>query len=155
MSAMLHNPDRSLPPEFASVSGRIAERLASDGITLAVIYGSRARGEKGPRSDLDIGLLAVGGEPIPYQVMGLLAADLTGLLSHEVDLSDLSTPDAIFRYEVAGCARILFESRSGAFADFVAKTLIDYFDIQRFIPELVAGVSRNAMREVTTQGTST
>ena len=79
--------------------------------------------------------------------MGLLSADLSKLLSAKVDVSDLATPDAIFRYEVAKCARVLFESRPAAFRDFLAKTLIDYADIQRFIPELVAGVARRARRE--------
>jgi hypothetical protein len=60
----------------------------------------------------------------------------------EVDVSDLSTPDAIFRYEVARCAQPLFEDPPGAFRDFLAKAMIDYSDIQRFLPELIAGVAR-------------
>ena len=143
----IETPDRSLPVEFALLRERMAERLATAGISLAVLHGSRARGPGHPRSDVDVGLLASDGRPLSYGEMGLLATDLSALLSHEVDVSDLATPDAIFRYEVARCARILFECRPGAFADFVAKTLVDYCDIQRFIPDLVAGVARRAQRD--------
>lgn len=76
--------------------------------------------------------------------MGEIALDLSNALSIEVDVSDLSTPDAVFRYEVAACARLLFQDRPDAFADFLAKAMIDYSDIQRFLPELVAGVARGA-----------
>ncbi len=152
----IETPDRSLPTEFASSRERVAERLAAADIVLAVLHGSRARGQGHPRSDLDVGLLASDGRPLSYGEMGLLAADLSPLLSHEVDISDLATPDAIFRYEVARCARILFERRPGTFADFVAKALIDYCDIQRFIPELVAGVARRAQRDAAaTRGATT
>jgi uncharacterized protein YutE (UPF0331/DUF86 family) len=78
--------------------------------------------------------------------MGAIAADLSSLLAVEVDVSDLATTDSIFRFEVARSARILFEGTPGAFAGFLAKTLIDYADIQRFVPELVNGVARAARR---------
>jgi uncharacterized protein YutE (UPF0331/DUF86 family) len=78
--------------------------------------------------------------------MGAIAADLSSLLALEVDISDLATTDAIFRFEVARSARILFEGTPGAFAGFLAKTLIDYADIQRFVPELIEGVARAARR---------
>jgi hypothetical protein len=67
-------------------------------------------------------------------------------LSAKVDVSDLATPDAIFRFEVAGCARLLFQGRPDAFTDFLAKAMIDYSDIQRFLPELIAGVARGRRR---------
>jgi len=147
---VIERPDRSLPAQYASVQERVAQRLAAAGISLAVLHGSRARGGSHPRSDLDVGLLAADGKPLPYSTMGAVAAELTALLGHEADVSDLATPDAIFRFEVARSARILFEDRAGAFADFLAKTLIDYDDIQFFVPQLVAGVARRARRDADT-----
>lgn len=46
------------------------------------------------------------------------------------------------------CARLLFQDRPDAFADFLAKAMIDYSDIQRFLPQLVAGVARGRRRIV-------
>lgn len=126
---------------------RVAEIMACAGIELAVVHGSRARGGNRPHSDLDVGILASDMCPVSYRVMGIIASDLANVLSMEVDVSDLSTPDAIFRYEVARCAQPIFERNPGAFADFLAKAMIDYSDIQRFLPELVAGVARKARRQ--------
>ncbi len=86
---------------------------------------------------------------LSYATMGSIALDLSRVLAAEVDVSDLSTPDAVFRYEVAGCARPLFQDRPDAFTDFLAKAMIDYSDIQRFLPELVAGVARGRRRVAT------
>jgi len=146
------SPDRSFPAEFAPLRERLAADLASSGISLAVVYGSRARGTGHSGSDLDVGLLASDGKPLSYATMGLLAAELSQQLSANVDVSDLATPDAIFRYEVVKCARALFEGTPGAFRDFLARTLIDFADIQRFVPELVAGVARRARRETALAG---
>lgn len=121
---------------------RVGQMLRSAGIGLAVVHGSRVRGLARPDSDLDVALLAADARPLPYATMGSLAVDLSEALAAEVDVSDLSTPDAIFRYEVAGCARLLFQDRPHAFTDFVAKAMIDYSDVQRFLPELIAGVAR-------------
>jgi len=144
MALSLETPDRSLPPEYEGVRARIAERLAPAGISLAVLHGSRARGDDHLHSDLDVGLLAADGAPLSYSAMGLVAVDLAALLDHDPDVSDLATTDAIFRFEVARSARVLFEDRPGRFADFLARTFVDYDDIQRFVPELIAGVARRA-----------
>ena len=140
----IEKPDRSLPEEYRAFLPALAGHLQAAGIRLAVLFGSRARGDEHPRSDMDIGVLAADGRPLPLSTMGLLATDLSKLFSAEVDVSDLSTPDAIFRFEVARTARILFESQTSAFAEFLAKTLIDYYDIQPFLAQLVAGVARRA-----------
>jgi predicted nucleotidyltransferase len=139
--------DRSLPPEFEAARPAVAQRLHADGISLALLHGSRARGRGHPGSDLDVAVLAADGRPLSYAAMGLLALDLSGLLGHRVDISDLATPDAVFRFEVARSARILYEARRGAFTDFLAKALIDHADIERFLPALVAGVARRAQRD--------
>lgn len=140
--ASLPHEKRQFLPEDDVRRGRAAEVLRLAGIALAVVHGSRARGRARVDSDLDVGVLAADGQPLSYAVLGTLALDLSNALSMEVDVSDLSTPDAVFRYEVVGCALLLFQDRPDAFTDFVARALIDYSDIQRFLPKLVAGVAR-------------
>lgn len=142
--------DRPTWIDDPALRSRIGEILASAGIDLAVVHGSRARRVARPDSDLDVGILAADARPLSYRVMGAIALDLTNVLGIEVDVADLSTPDAIFRYEVARCAQPIFERRPGAFADFLAKAMIDYSDIRRFLPELVAGVARVARRGAAT-----
>lgn len=125
---------------------RADEILRDAAIELAVVYGSQARGEGRRDSDLDLGLLAADGRALSYRSMGALAVSLSSVFEIEVDVSDLSTPDAVFRYEVARCARPLFQARPDAFADFLAKAMIDHADIARFLPELIAGVARRTRR---------
>jgi predicted nucleotidyltransferase len=137
---------RQFLPDDPARRARIGDLLRAAGIELAVVHGSRVRGGARPDSDLDVALLAADRRPLSYAAMGRLALDLSKELSARVDVSDLATPDAIFRFEVAGCARLLFQDRPDAFTDFLAKAMIDYSDIQRFIPELIAGVARGRRR---------
>lgn len=144
-----NNDPESDPPQLiddAVKRSTIEAILAAAGIDLAVVHGSRARRSAHPGSDLDVGILAADGRPLSYRIMGTIALDLSNVLSVEVDVADLSTPDAIFRYEVAKCARPIFQRHPDAFANFLAKAMIDYSDIQRFLPELVAGVARKGGR---------
>lgn len=137
-------PDRSCPSAFEAARDRLTACFVEAGISLAVLHGSQAQGHGHAASDLGLGVLATDGNPLSYASMGRLASDLAKFLSVEVDVSDLATPDATFRYEGAKCARVLFESHPGSFRDCLGKTLVDYSDIERFIPELVAGVARRA-----------
>jgi predicted nucleotidyltransferase len=123
---------------------RVEAIFSAHDVELAVVHGSRARGEGRVASDLDVGVLSRESRPLSYAVIGAIAVELSACAGLEVDVSDLSTPDAIFRYEVAKCARPIFQSRSDAFTDFLARAMIDYSDIQRFIPDMVAGVARKA-----------
>lgn len=60
------------------------------GVQSVRVFGSRARGDAGLESDVD--LLIEAGEPRPFFFPGGLAADLEALLGHRVDLV---TPDAL------------------------------------------------------------
>ena len=127
-----------------ALSPDIADVLAASGMALAVLHGSRADGRSHPGSDTDIGVLGGDGRSLGYSALARLQLELCDRLGAEVDLSDLSTPDAIFRREVASRGRLLFEDRPGRFAEFVARALIDYDDIARFVPEMIRGVARAA-----------
>lgn len=128
--------------EDPRVAAMVDEILREAGLALAVVHGSRAKGTARPTSDLDVAVLAVDARPLPWSRLGLLAEDLSRALAQEVDVSDLSTPDAVFRFEVARCARLLYQAGLDSFPDFLAKAMIDHADIERFLPELVAGVAR-------------
>lgn len=148
-----NNPDPNQPPQIDDPVRRAAVEtiLAAAGIDLAVVHGSRARSAARPDSDLDVGILAIGAKPVSYRAMGAIARDLSKTLAMEVDVADLATPDAIFRFEVARCAQPIFQHRADAFTDFLAKAMIDYADIQRFVPELIAGVARQSRRETASE----
>jgi len=77
-------------------------------------------------------------------VIGDLALALGERFGAPVDVADLSTPDAVFRREVASVGKVLFEDRAGRFKEFVARALIDHDDVAPFLPALVRVVARRA-----------
>ena len=76
---------------------RVEKILRTAGIALAMVHGSRVQGRPRRDSDLDVGVLAAGGRPLAYSSMGAVASELSSVFGVEVDVSDLATPDAIFR----------------------------------------------------------
>jgi predicted nucleotidyltransferase len=98
---------------------RISELLrtepAASGLRLAVLHGSRARGEAGPASDWDIGVIAADGDP----ELAALSAALTGFLGTDsVDVVDLGRASALLRYRAARDGVALLEARPGEFEQF-------------------------------------
>ena len=63
---------------------RVSDRLKEAGVTSLVLFGSTARGEAGPKSDIDIGY-EVGGAPDLFTI-GKIEDILQELFSHKVDL---------------------------------------------------------------------
>ena len=118
--------------------------LVRNDVALLVAYGSRVRGQARPASDLDLGVERRDGHRLEPRALGELQVELTRWAGLEVDLRDLEQADAIFRFEVAGDARVLYESEPGRFKGFVSRTLIEHDDIAPFLPLLIAGVGRAA-----------
>jgi uncharacterized protein len=82
-------------------------RASVPGLVLAVLHGSRARGDARPDSDVDVALLA--DAPIDRWKLLELQADLAARLGAEVDVVDLLTADDVLRVQVVEHGRTLFE----------------------------------------------
>lgn len=84
------------------------------GVLLAVLHGSRARGDGGPASDWDIGVVTGGGVDL-----AALTADLTAALGTDaVDVVDLGRASALLRYRAARDGVALLERTPDAFLEF-------------------------------------
>lgn len=84
------------------------------GVLLAVLHGSRARGDGGPASDWDIGVVTDGGVDL-----AALTADLTAALGTDaVDVVDLGRASALLRYRAARDGVALLERTPDAFLEF-------------------------------------
>lgn len=117
-------------------------------LRLVVFFGSRAGTTHRPDSDFDFGVLRRGGVRLGHEELGALHLALSRLCGAHADVVDLSTSDAILRFEVASGGRPVFESEPGAWSEFVARALIDHDDIAASIRACVAAVGR-AAREAT------
>ncbi len=103
----------------------LARSLAEvPGLRLAVLFGSAARGEDGPRSDLDVGVL------LEADALGLsaLAVNLSRATGREVDLVSLGEAPPLLRFEIARDGVAILEATPHAWADFRAKAMVDWWD---------------------------
>ena len=94
------------------------------GVTLAVLFGSAARGANRPR-DLDVGVWLEPGD-MPDEVA--LRVALSRAAGQDVDLIMLNTAPPLLRFEIARDGRALVEGRPYAWADFRARAMVDWWD---------------------------
>ena len=99
-------------------------------VRLALLFGSRVRGDARPDSDVDVAVrfdagTDRGGLAHPrFEV----AADLTGLCGRTVDVVDLATAPPALAFAIAGEGRLLFEKSEGLCVEFRAGAYDRYFD---------------------------
>ena len=91
---------------------------------LAVLFGSTARGQSGPDSDLDVGVLFEAGQE---STAGLEVA-LARATGRRLDLVGLDTAPPLLRFEIARDGRLLLERTPHAWADFRARAMTDWWD---------------------------
>jgi predicted nucleotidyltransferase len=99
-------------------------------VRLALLFGSQARGDARPGSDVDV---AVQFEPSAHR-SGLshprfeVAADLERLCRRAVDVVDLAAAPPVLSFAIAGEGRLLFEKSEGLGVEFRAAAYDRYFD---------------------------
>jgi predicted nucleotidyltransferase len=110
----VRRPEQALPEELESWPG----------LRLAVLFGSAARGESGPGSDLDVGVLF---EPGPDRSTALEVA-LARATGRRVDVVRLDSAPPLLRFEIARDGRVLLERAPHTWADFRARAMTDWWD---------------------------
>jgi hypothetical protein len=104
-------------------------------LNLLVLYGSRARGDNGPRSDWDFGYLA----DERFDPDAFRGALVRALQSDDVDLVDLGRASAQLRYRAAG-EGVTVIGRPGAFEAFWLNAVSYWLDMQDVIRAEYEGV---------------
>ena len=111
---------------------RGAERLAKD-LRVSAVYGfgSRARGESGPRSDVDLAVLLTSDEPLSLREEVRLRAEVVEELRRDhVDLVILNQAPPLLAYEVVAAGCRLFSRDEEASDDFEARTAMRWLDTE-------------------------
>jgi predicted nucleotidyltransferase len=88
-------------------------------VSLAIVFGSRARGSASPTSDVDIAVIAPGADLLE------LAADLSRATGHEVDVVALEEAGIPLLARILREGVGVHEARPGALATWRARALAD------------------------------
>ncbi len=121
------DPQVGSAPGGPHLSAVVEQLLDAPEVLFAYLFGSAARGEAGPLSDIDI---AVWLQPSAqaFQQRLLLIEQLCRTLGHDrVDLVDLARSSVLLRYEVIRDGRVLKEDRERRVA-FEVRVLREYLD---------------------------
>lgn len=102
--------------------------LHGEGLSLAVLFGSRATGREHPQSDWDIGVVAdAAGSPD----LDALAARLEARLGGRVDIVNLRLASPLLCMEVVRHGRVLLDATGDAFPAFASLSLRRYEDTRK------------------------
>jgi predicted nucleotidyltransferase len=96
------------------------------GLTLLVLFGSRARGDESARSDWDFGYLADRSAD-PLMIMAALA-EAVG--SDRLDVVDLARASGLLRYRAARDGVLVYEATPGCFDRFRFEAARFWFDAE-------------------------
>lgn len=101
-----------------------------DGIVAVYLFGSVARGQAGPSSDVDVGVLYEVTPPATLDGMGFdLAAELEGAVGRPVDLVVLNRASADLIHRVLRDGILVVERDRSRRIAFEVKSRNEYFDL--------------------------
>ena len=105
---------------------RLKEVLeAQPAVQLAVLFGSRARGRSGPRSDLDLGLLL---DPDTRNERQRVEVAAGRAARREVDCVYLEEAPPLLRFQIARDGVVLVERQPRLWPRFKARAMVDWWD---------------------------
>ncbi len=108
MSELNGLPTSTAPPSYPAVLGDLVDGLAAlPGVERVVLFGSRARGDAAPRSDIDLAIAAPGMDPVAWSRLEELVERAQTLLV--IDLVRLETAGETLHQAIHRDGRILFQ----------------------------------------------
>ncbi len=122
----------------AALKDRIREFFDSrdTNVVCAYLFGSRARGDSGPRSDADVAVLLKDDPPRTLEGLQLeLAGDLEDHLDREVDLVVLNTAPVDLAIRVLRDGELLFDLNPSMRISYEVRVRNEFFDLEPYLLE--------------------
>jgi predicted nucleotidyltransferase len=117
------------PEDFDARLARAGERCARlPGFVAAVVYGSVARGEATPWSDVDIAVLCR--DELPIEARADLMGDLAALFGRDVDVTDLRRANIPLRGHIVHDGKLIAEADPDAWTHFAARATFVWLDFK-------------------------
>ena len=126
---------------FAEVSDAVLAALPN--AWAIYVYGSFARGDEWPTSDVDVAVLLPPGNKIPDR-LGLMSA-ISGRVHRDVDLVDLREASDTLRREVLADGRVLFTFEPGQVLAWEASAMSRYARHREEIRDLLEDFNRTGV----------
>jgi predicted nucleotidyltransferase len=114
-------------------------------VKLTVLFGSTARGQARPRSDVDLGILL---DPYSPELRFRVEAELGRAAGRSVDVILLDAAPPLLRFEIAREGILLSQSEPHLWTDFKARAMIDWWDWAPTHRMIAAGVARRLREQV-------
>jgi hypothetical protein len=123
-----------LPSDLLHYQAATADVFAAGAdVCLAVLYGSHARGQAGPLSDVDLAVLLEGAcDPARYFEirLDLIGRLMQALNTNEVDVVILNQAPLALQYRVARDGIVLYARHHDHMIEFVSQTVSRYLDFK-------------------------
>lgn len=103
-------------------------------ISLVLLFGSRAKGNNSPESDLDLGVLFKC-DALPFDRSEVISDLISVFPDYHLDLAILNYADSVLKFEIISNYRILYCVNSEVFIKFYTNTIKQYNDIQKFLKQ--------------------
>src|SRR4051812_38516218 len=106
---------------------KLARALDRDEVRLAILFGSRARGQAGPSSDWDVGVVL--SRPVD---LFCWMSELGSVVGGDVDLVDLRRAPPLLAHRAVTEGKVLLDRTGSEFASFASLALRKYWDTAKF-----------------------
>jgi hypothetical protein len=140
-------------PDFAETLQPVFEALPH--VAVAYLFGSHARGQAGPLSDVDIAIL-LSDQPnadVGFEArLDIIGRVMTQLQRNEVDVTILNQAPLTVRYRVAREGQVLFCRDHDARIAFTAQTVMAYLDFQPMLKTFERATLDRARKGTLTHG---
>jgi predicted nucleotidyltransferase len=139
---------KTKPVTATEASDAVADAVGQEtAVVAAYLFGSAARGDAGPMSDVDVGLLLAAGADVTTICDRIAAQLCRRLRTDAVDVISLLDASPPLRYRALRDGKVIVCRDRAAHESLVVRTVLEYLDFKPLRDRALALVRRSILRE--------